>query len=86
MRSPNNFFLDKLVPENFDGERAKNDDDDDENNAAEETGEGDILIFLSQLYFHFHAPYNQVERRILILHNIVKSFSGIYSGNQIVAN
>jgi len=37
--SPNNFFLDKLVPENFDGERAKNDDDDDENNAAEETGE-----------------------------------------------
>lgn len=48
MRSPNNFFLDKLVPENFDGERAKNDDDDDDNNAAEETGEGDILIFLSQ--------------------------------------
>ena len=46
MRSPNNFFLDKLVPEN--DERAKNDDDDDENNAAEETGEGDILIFLSQ--------------------------------------
>merc|ERR1719412_3563298 len=37
--SPNNFFLDKLVPENFDGERAKNDDDDDDNNAAEETGE-----------------------------------------------
>merc|ERR1719189_3282676 len=40
--SPNNFFLDKLVPENFDGERAKNDDDDDENNAAEETGEADV--------------------------------------------
>merc|ERR1711936_272425 len=37
--SPNNFFLDKLVPENFDGERAKNDDNDDEKNAAEETGE-----------------------------------------------
>ena len=56
MRSPNNFFLDKLVPENFDGERAKNDDNDDENNAAEETGEGDIFLFffLNNIFTFMH--------------------------------